>query len=112
MHGEEDGMQQTQTAALTHQAQSSDEITIGMDLGDRWSRYCVLDSSGGIVEEDRVRTIEEALVQRFSRSGTRIVMEAGAHSPWVSRLLERLGHQVIVANPRKVRLIYTERPEE
>lgn len=30
----------------------------------------------------------------------------GTYSPWVSRLLEKLGHEVVVANARKVRLIY------
>jgi transposase len=35
-----------------------------------------------------------------------MVLEAGTHSPWVSRLLTELGHDVIVANPRKLRLIY------
>jgi transposase len=38
----------------------------------------------------------------------RIAIEAGTHSPWVSRLLERLGHEILVANTRKVRLIYGE----
>jgi len=81
--------------------------TIGIDLGDRWSRYCVVDASGAIVEEDRVRTSAEAMRDKFSKlPSTRMVIEAGTHSPWVSRLLEELGHQVVVANPRKVRLIY------
>ena len=56
--------------------------TIGVDLGDRWSRYCVLDRSGTIIEEDRVRTSAEGLEQRFgSTPATRIVLEAGTHSP-------------------------------
>lgn len=81
--------------------------TIGIDLGDRWSRYCVVDTSGAIVEEDRVRTSADAIRDKFSRlPSTRMVIEAGTHSPWVSRLLKELNHQVIVANPRKVRLIY------
>src|SRR5262245_57853755 len=57
--------------------------TIGVDLGDRWSRYCVLDQDGG--KEDRVRTSAEALTQRFGQMpAIRIVLEAGTHSPWVS----------------------------
>ena len=81
--------------------------TIGIDLGDRWSRYCVVDASGTIIEEDRVRTTADALREKLGQlASTRMVIEAGTHSPWVSRLLEELGHQVIVANPRKVRLIY------
>ena len=106
MEGEENGMQQNHTAAPSNQPQYSSEITIGIDLGDRWSRYCVLDRAGTIIEEDRVRTIEPAFTILFTRTAARIVMEAGTHSPWVSRLLEGLGHQVVVANARKVRLIY------
>lgn len=83
------------------------ETTIGIDLGDHWSRYCVLGGDGEVVEEDRIGTSAGALEQRFKRMpATRLVVEAGTHSPWVSRLLEGLGHQVIVANARKVRLIY------
>jgi hypothetical protein len=75
--------------------------TIGIDLGDRWSRYCVLDSGGEIVEEDRLRTTAAEVEQRFKKMpATRIAMEAGTHSPWISRLLEKLGHEVIVANAR------------
>jgi transposase len=88
-------------------AEPTSESTIGLDLGDRWSRYCVIDSRGSVVKEDRVRTSPEALEETFRMVlPSKIVIEAGAHSPWVSRLLERLGHRVIVANPRKVRLIY------
>jgi transposase len=83
------------------------ESTIGLDLGDRWSRYCVVDQSGPVVKEDRVRTTPAALEEVFKVIlSSRLVVEAGTHSPWVSRLLEKLGHPVIVANARKVRLIY------
>ena len=60
--------------------------TIGLDLGDRWSRYCVVDRSGAVIEEDRVRTSTAGLEHRFHRMlSVRIVLEAGTHSPWVSR---------------------------
>jgi transposase len=88
-------------------AEPSSESTIGLDLGDRWSRYCVIDSRGEVVKEDRVRTTPEAMEETFRVIlPSKIVIEAGAHSPWASWLLERLGYRVIVANPRKVRLIY------
>ncbi len=80
---------------------------VGLDLGDRWSRYCVLDSKGAIIKEDRVRTTLEGFQEQFGgMAASRIVLEAGTHSPWVSRELQRQGHQVTVANARKVRLIY------
>jgi hypothetical protein len=67
---------------------------------------CVLDETGEVTEEGRVLTKPEALRRRFCGSEpVRIVLEAGTHSPWISRLLTELGHDVIVANPRKLRLI-------
>ena len=100
-------MKKSRQAVQAALAPQSTPSTIGLDLGDRWSRYCVVDENGVVVEEDRIRTSTTALEQRFQRQpARRIVLEAGTHSPWVSRLLERLGHQVIVANARKVRLIY------
>jgi transposase len=74
--------------------------TIGIGLGDRWSRYCVLDTTDTITKEDRVRTTADAMREKFGvLASTRIVIRAGTHSPWVSRLLEEVGHEVIVANP-------------
>jgi transposase len=59
------------------------------------------------VEEGRLRTTPEALRRRFaSEQPLRIAIEAGTHSPWVSRVLEECGHEVLVANARKLRLIY------
>ena len=83
-------------------------LTVGLDLGDKHIYVCVLDQAGEIVEVARLATKASALERRFAgREPVRMVMEAGTHSPWVSRLLAELGHEVIVANPRKLRLIYT-----
>lgn len=80
--------------------------TIGVDLGDTWSVLCVLDESGEMVEQSRVRTRYKEMHAHFAtRSGARVVLEVGTHSPWVSRLLEELGHEVVVANSRRVRAI-------
>jgi len=82
------------------------KMTIGLDLGDRHSYFYSLDSAGENLESGRVQTTRSALEKRFrSCEAARVVIEAGTHSPWVSRLLASLGHEVIVANPRKVRLI-------
>jgi transposase len=43
---------------------------------------------------------------------SRIALEIGTHSPWISRLLSELGHEVIVANARKVRLIGESRKKD
>src|SRR5215204_4155425 len=84
------------------------KITAGLDLGDKYSYLCLIDQeSGEVVEEGRLRTTPEALRRRFgSEQPMRIAIEAGTHSPWVSRVLEECGHEVLVANARKLRLIY------
>src|SRR5260370_32999990 len=82
------------------------KLTSGVDLGDRWSFYCVLNETGKIILEQKVPTTPEAMKQTFSRmTQSLIAMETGTHSPWVSRLLTELGHKVIVAHAQKVGLI-------
>jgi transposase len=89
------------------------KLTIGLDLGDRNSWYCVLDEAGQIQLEQRVRTNAKALREVFSAvPRSRIALEIGTHSPWISRLLRELGHEVIVANARKVRLIGESRKKD
>jgi transposase len=79
---------------------------VGLDVGDRKSHYWVLDLDGGVVAEGEVKTTDASLQVLFTRKGRmRIALEAGTHSPWISRLLITLGHEVLVANPRKLRLI-------
>lgn len=82
-------------------------LTIGLDVSDRYSQLCIMSATGTIEEEGRVATTPEALRRRFeSLPASRVAIEVGSHSPWISRLLTECGHEVIVANPRKVRLIY------
>jgi transposase len=87
------------------------KMTAGLDLGDKYSYLCLIDTlSGEVIEEGRLRTTPEALRRRFaSERPLRIAVETGTHSPWVSRLLEECGHEVLVANARKLRLIYSNR---
>ena len=74
--------------------------TVGVDLGDEFSQVYVLDGDGEMVDEGRVRMAGESLCSRFSGlEPALVVMEVGTHSPWVSRLLEDLGHECLVANP-------------
>jgi len=80
--------------------------TIGVDLGDKSSCYCVLDAAGEVQSERTVATTKKGMTQTFGRIGpSRIALEVGTHSPWVSRLLRDLGHEVMVANARRVRAI-------
>ncbi|MDQ5828126.1 MAG: hypothetical protein M3441_28775 [Chloroflexota bacterium] len=71
----------------------SSTITAGLDLGDRYSHLCLIDTeSGEVVEEGRISTNPKAFERRFSGcEPMRVVIEVGTHSPWVSRLLKRLG---------------------
>ena len=82
-------------------------LTIGMDLGDRWSCYCILDEAGKIIlEQKRLAMTPEAMKQTFSKIPQGLIaLETGTHSPWVSRLLTELGYKVIVAHAQKVQLI-------
>ena len=81
-------------------------ITVGMDLGDRWSRYCLLDEEGVVITEGSAVTTKAGIAKVFGPlPGCRVAIEVGCHSPWVSRQLQELGHEVIVANARNVRLI-------
>jgi len=92
---------------------SQRQLTIGLDLGDRNSCYCALDEAGQIQLEQRVRTTAKALCEVFgAMPRSRIALETGTHSPWISRLLSELGHEVIVAHARKVRLIGESRKKD
>src|ERR1035437_2162876 len=89
------------------------KLTIGFDLGDRSSWYCVLDEQGEVVLEQRLGTTPKAMKEVFGgMPGSRIALETGTHSPWVSRLLSELGHEVIVAHARSVRLIGESRKKD
>src|SRR6516165_7521472 len=89
------------------------QLTIGLDLGDRSSAYCVLNAAGEIVLEHKLATTPEAMKQVFgSLPRCRIAMETGTHSPWDSRLLMALGHEVIVGHAQKVRLITKSRKDD
>src|SRR6266853_4538375 len=99
-------MKKVSTAAEQIRNFSEPKLTIGLDLGDRSSWYCVLDEAGGVLLEQRLSTTPRALQEVFGgMPRSRIALETGMHSPWVSRLLSGLGHEVIVAHARNVRLI-------
>jgi hypothetical protein len=85
---------------------SQPKLTIGLDLGDRSSWYCLLDEVGEVLQEQKLGTTPKAMREVFGAiPRCRIALETGMHSPWVSRVLSELGHEVIVAHARNVRLI-------
>ena len=79
--------------------------TIGIDLGDKLSRYCILDAGGEVVEEGSFRNQTSSIEKHFAGERRRIALETGPQSAWISRELKRLGHEVIVANARELKWI-------
>jgi hypothetical protein len=78
-----------------------DRLTVGVDLGDRWSQYCILGLEGETLTEGQLRTTQEDVGEFFQAlTGARVVMEVGTHSAWVQDVIADLGHEVLVANPR------------
>ena len=100
-------MKKGSTAAAKQSSNfSQPKLAIGLDLGDSASWYCVLDEGGELRLEDKLSTTAKAMRDVFGRMPhSRVALETGVHSPWVSRLLSELGHEVIVAHARNVRLI-------
>lgn len=82
-------------------------VTVGLDVGDKHVHACFIDHDGQIIEEARLAATAAALRRRFGTTERyRVILEAGLHSPWMSRLLINLGQEVYVANPRRLRAIY------
>jgi transposase len=79
--------------------------TIGCDLGDKTSELCFLGLDGRVSRIETVKTTKRAMRHALSVEPRRVVMEVGAHSRWVSELARQLGHQVTVANARRLQLI-------
>lgn len=82
-------------------------ITIGMDLGDKNNVVCVLDDTGKTILSRTLENNKESLNGFFVQyKGAAVAIEAGTHSPWISRQLTRMGCKVLVGNPRKLRVIW------
>ena len=81
--------------------------TVGLDVGDRETYCCILDAEGEILEEGRFRSTQKGLAGRFAgMPRSRVILEVGGMSPWMSRDLAALGHEVVVANSYQVGRIY------
>jgi transposase len=92
---------------MTAQPMITSNLTIGLDLSDTHAHYCVVNAHGQVLQTGRGRTTPAALDRAFTAwPGSRVVLEVGTHSPWVSRLLTHLGLEVLVANAHQLRLSY------
>ena len=82
-------------------APNRDRLTVGVDLGDQWSHYCILGLEGETLAEGQLRTTPESFAELFrALSAARVVIEVGTHSAWVREVVVSCGHEVLVANPR------------
>lgn len=90
------------------QFRQSIRVVIGIDLGDRYSYLHELAAdTGETLSQSRLSTSPEAFARHFaSQSPARVALEVGSHSPWVDRLLQQFGHEVLLANPRSLTLIH------
>ena len=90
----------------TKVVEDGQQWTAGMDLGDRWGHYWIGNGQGEMIESGKTRMTPASLSAHFPASRRmRIALETGTHSNWVRTHLEALGHEVIVANARELRLI-------
>jgi len=82
-------------------------VFVGLDVGDKFTDVCVLDQGGAVVEGTRVHTTRRSLVRHLEEyDRARVVLEVGTHSRWVAAALVEAGHEVVVANPRQVQLLW------
>jgi transposase len=80
-----------------------DRLTVGVDLGDQWSNYCILGLSGETLAEGQFRTRRQEVAEFFQGlARSRVVFEVGTHSAWVREVIVGLGHEVLVANARQM----------
>jgi transposase len=78
-----------------------DRLTVGVDLGDQWSHYCILGLEGETLAEGQLRTTQQNIAEFFQAlNAARAVFEVGTHSAWVQEVICGCGHEVLVANPR------------
>jgi transposase len=78
-----------------------DRLTVGVDLGDQWSHYCILGLEGETLAEGQLRTTPQDVAEFFQAlNAARVVFEVGTHSAWIREVMCSCGHEVLVANPR------------
>jgi transposase len=80
-----------------------ERLTVGVDLGDKWSNYCIVGLDGEKLAEGELVTAQQDFTEFFqSMAAARVVMEVGTHSAWARDVVASCGHEVLVANPRQM----------
>ena len=77
-----------------------DRLTVGVDLGDQWSNFCILGLQGETLSEGQLQTRQAEIAEFHALTPARVVIEVGTHSPWIQEVIAGEGHEVLVANPR------------
>ena len=92
---------QTEAGPRGELSPNLDRLTVGVDLGDQWSRYCILGLHGETLSEGALQTRQAEVTEFFQAlTPARVVIEVGTHSPWMQEIIAGKGHEVLVANPR------------
>ena len=95
------------------QYKSDSGLTVGIDVGDKYSHVCILDEEAEVLEESRVRTSREALIRRLDElEPSLVIIEVGTHSRWLNGLIEELGHTCLVANAQEARRLTGDRKDD
>lgn len=95
---------------MTHSTSAMSSITVGLDVGDKRTHWCAMAAERKVVARGSFRTARDELAAAMAPyAGAKVVLEAGSQSPWMSRVLRSLGHEVQVADPRCVQLIAKDR---
>ena len=81
------------------------QLSIGIDLGSETAEVCLLSQDGSVLGRTTVSMTPEAFSHEFAVPRATLLLEASGSSSWVARLLEELGHDVVVCNPRRLKLI-------
>jgi hypothetical protein len=80
-----------------------DRLTVGVDLGDQWSNYCILGLDGETLAEGQLPTTRQDFAEFFqAMAAARVVMEVGTHSAWGRDVVAGCGHEALVANSRQM----------
>lgn len=82
-------------------------LVIGIDLGDRSSTYTVRSRNAQeILLRGSMATEATGVASEFQKFAAQtFILETGTHARWMGLLLETMGHEVVVANARKLKLI-------
>jgi len=91
---------------MSESTKNTGMLSIGLDVSDRKTHFHVLSPEGKSLRSGAISTNPRRL--RAFLSGfrpSRVAFEVGAHSPWMEEISQDLGHETIVANPRRVKLI-------